>query len=150
MEDIKIREAGMGDCAALDSLLTELIRYEARYDPVVDPGYAVENNYAERLGIPGHKAFVAEADGEMIGFIYGFAYEIPGMYRGPVAIADALYVAEGYRGKGIGAKLFGEFRKFAAEQNALRIELKAITENAEALRFYEKLGFRETKKYMAL
>lgn len=145
-----VREACRSDCSEMDGMLTELIRYEVRYDGNLNPDCVVENNYDERLGLPGHKAFIAEADGETAGFVYGFVYSIPGMYLRPIAVLDALYVKEAYRGKGVGKELFLRFKDFAAGQGALRIELKVMSENGNALRFYENLGFRETKKYMAL
>ena len=145
-----VREAGTGDCEILDGLLTELIRYETRFDSNMEPGYTVKNNYAERLEWPGHKAYIAEENGEAVGFIYGFIYSIPGMYVSPIAIVDAVYVREEYRGRGIGKILLLEFKKYAAAKNAARIELKVMSGNDKALALYEALGFRETKKYMAL
>ena len=145
-----VREANKNDCEIMDGLLTELIRYETRYDSNLSHGYTVKNNYAERLEWHGHKAFIAEENGEAAGFIYGFVYIIPGMYVSPVAIVDAFYVREEFRGRGIGRELFSEFKKFAAAENAARIELKVMSENDKALALYGSLGFRETKKYMAL
>ena len=55
-----------------------------------------------------------------------------------------------YRGKGCARMLFEEFRKFACRSGVCRIELKVISENADALRLYQKLEFVETKKYMCL
>ena len=145
-----IREATKDDCAKLDILLTKLIRYEVQYDSNLNHEYVVENNYSERLDWPGHKAFVAEVNGEVEGFVYGFVYQIPEMYLRSIAIADALYVEEAYRNRGIATKLFRTFINYAAEQGALRIELKVMSDNEKAMRIYEALGFRETKKYMAL
>lgn len=145
-----IREANRGDCAKLDELLKKLIRCEAEYDRNLNPDCNVENNYDERLDWPGHKAFVAEEGEKIVGFIYGFAFTIPGMYAEPIAIADALYVEEAYRNKGIAGMLLREFRNFSTEQGACRVELKVMSENKRAIRAYEAFGFSETKKYMAL
>ena len=37
----------------------------------------------------GHKIFVVEEEGKMIGFLYGFVYGIPDLWREPAAILDA-------------------------------------------------------------
>ena len=56
-----------------------------------------------------------------MGYLYGFLYQIPGMMLRPVAIMDALYVEEAYRGQGIARELFQRFREFAEEGHAGRI-----------------------------
>lgn len=145
-----IREAETKDCGRMDELLTELIRYEARFDPNLNPSCDIKDNYAERLGLEGHKAFVAEADGRIVGFLYGFLYRIPDVWRYPVAILDSLYVEEAYRGNGIAKELFHAFRAFAAAHKAGRMELKVMSQNSGAIALYEQLGFYEAKKYMEL
>ena len=67
-----------------------------------------------------------------------------------IAIVDALYVEEGYRGKGIAKDLFRKFQEFASGCGAASIELKVMSRNRDALRLYASLGFCETKKYMTL
>ena len=145
-----IREAELKDCGRMDELLTELIHYESQFEHNLDPTFQVKDNYSERLKMEGHKAYVAEVDGRIAGFVYGFIYDIPGLFLQPVAIMDALYVEEKYRGLGIAGKLIAEFIRFANEQKADTVELKVLTENSRALGLYERLGFQETKKYMVL
>lgn len=147
---IKIREASIEDAKTLDEMLTRLIRHEANYDKNLNDQSVVKDNYKERIGVEGHKIFVAEEEGRIIGFLYGFVYGIPDMWKEPIAILDALFVDEQYRGKGCARMLFEEFRKFACRSGVCRIELKVISENADALRLYQKLEFVETKKYMSL
>lgn len=145
-----IRKARMEDTKTLDAMLTELIGYETRYDSNLDSSYRVEDNYARSVGEAGSGLLVAETEGRIVGYLYGFVYQIPGMYVKPVALLDALFVTEPYRGRGIATALFAEFRRFAAEKGACRIELKVMSQNENALHFYEKLSFRECKKYMTL
>lgn len=143
-----IRKARMEDANTLDAMLTELIGYETRYDSNLDASYQVQDNYARLVEEPGRALLVAEAEGRIVGFLYGFLYQIPGMHVKPMALLDALFVSEPYRG--IATALFSAFRRFAAEKGACRIELKVMSQNENALRFYEKLSFQECKKYMTL
>ena len=143
-----IRKARMEDTNTLDAMLTELIGYETRYDSNLDASYQVQDNYARLVEEAGCALLVAEAEGRIVGFLYGFAYQIPGMHVRPLALLDALFVSEPYRG--IATALFSAFRRFAAEKGACRIELKVMSRNENALRFYEKLSFQECKKYMTL
>ena len=145
-----IRKARMEDTNTLDAMLTELIGYETRYDSNLDASYRVQDNYARLVEEPGCALLVAEAEGRIVGFLHGFLYQIPGMHVKPLALLDALFVSEPYRGRGIATALFSAFRRFAAEKGACRIELKVMSRNENALRFYEKLSFQECKKYMTL
>ena len=126
---MKLRDATTADAARLDTLLTRLIHDEVQYDSNLNGSYVVTDNYRDCIG---------------------FLYEIPGMFAKPIAILDALYVEEAYRRKGCAAQLISAFKAFAAESGACRVELKVLSRNETALRLYEKLSFKETKKYMAM
>ena len=147
---MKLREAAPADAARLDALLTKLIHYESQYDPNLKRSYVVADNYRDRIGMEGHKLLLIEDGGEIAAFLYGFLYEIPDMFAKPIAILDALYVEEAYRRKGCAAQLISAFKSFAAESGTCRVELKVLSRNETALRLYEKLSFKETKKYMAM
>lgn len=148
--EILIREAIFDDAGRLDALLTELIHDEAQYDANIDVNCVVADNYIGRIGLDGHKLIVAECDGKIVGYIYGFVYHIPEMWKKPIVILDALFVEEQYRHRGIAHMLFSEFHKFSLETGACRIELKVLTPNTTALALYGSLSFAEAKKYMYL
>ena len=112
--------------------------------------YVVTDNYLDRIGLEGHKLLLIEDEGEIVAFLYGFLYEIPGMFAKPIAILDALYVEKEQRRKGYASQLISAIKPFAEENGACRIELKVLSCNEAALRLYEKLSFNETKKYMAM
>lgn len=147
---MKLRDAEPGDAPKLDELLTRLIRDEAQYDSNVNGDCVITDNYAGRIGLEGHKLLLIEEGGEIVAYLYGFLYEIPGVYRRPMAILDALYVEEEHRRKGYASALITAFKAFAAESGVCRIELKALSNNEAALGLYETCGFCETKKYMKM
>lgn len=147
---MKLRDATPADAARLDELLTKLIHDEAQYDSNLNDSCVVTDNYLDRIDLEGHKLLLIEDAGEIVAFLYGFLYEIPGMLAKPIAILDALYVEEVCRQRGYAAQLISAFKSFAAESGACRVELKVLSNNENALRLYEKLSFKETKKYMAM
>lgn len=145
-----VRDAEAKDAEKLDELLTRLIHDEAQYDSNLNIEYIVTENYRDRIDLEGHKLLLLECNGKIVGYIYGFIYQIPGVMLQPIAILDALYVDEDHRRIGGGSLLISEFKKFAQENGACRIELKVLSKNEKALALYEKLLFKETKKYMAI
>lgn len=147
---MKIRNAEPQDAQTLDQMLTQLIHEEARYDSNLNAQCVVTDNYSGRIGLHGHQLLVAEADGKIVGYLYGFLYQVPDIWVQPVAILDALFVAEAYRRMGCGSMLLAEFEKFARENGACRVELKVLSENTKALALYSRLSFKEARKYMNL
>lgn len=145
---MNIRNAEPKDAKKLDELLTRLIHDETQYDTNLNASCVITDNYRSRIGLDGHKLLVVEIDGEIIGYLYGFIYHIPDICMKPVAILDALYIDERHRRNGYAALLISAFKEFAKEHGACRMELKVLSGNHSALKLYEKLTFKETKKYM--
>ena len=54
----------------------------------------------------------------------------------------AVYVAEGHQGSGAGQAMMDALLKEAQTRGALQIELSVAANNARALRFYERNGFK--------
>ena len=145
-----IRCAEPKDAVRLDEFLTRLIRYEAKYDDNLNKECVITDNYISKIGLDGHKILLAEHEGNIGGYLYGFIYAVPGVWVKPAALMDALYVDAEYRRQGCATMLFNEFKRFAEENGASRIELKVFSDNKPALSLYESLSFRETTKYMML
>ena len=147
---MRIRDAELKDADRLDALLTRLIRDEARYDGNVNRACEIKDHYCRLIGMEGHKLLLAEADGEIVGYLYGFIYRVPGVYKEPGAILDALFVDEKHRRKGCASMLISGFKEFAKENGACQIELKVMSGNDRAVSLYEKLSFAEMKKHMRM
>jgi GNAT superfamily N-acetyltransferase len=79
---------------------------------------------------------VAEADGAIVGFALLDGVRL-----------EALYVAPGHRRRGLGRKLVEAAAAVARERGAATLRLTA---GAAALPFYERLGFREESRNLAL
>lgn len=117
---------------------------------VINKNVTIINNYCERINLEGHKIYIAEINGKIIGFIYGFIFCVLNIYLKPIAILDDLFVEEEYRNNGCALKLINEFIHFAKENGACRIELKVLSKNENAIKLYNKFSFTGIKKYMEL
>lgn len=84
--------------------------------------------------LPKSKIFVAEEDGELLGFaaVQGEDY------------LGALFVLEEYWRKGIGKRLLNRCKK-----KYKRLTLNVYAENAGAVAFYEKMGFKKSESRMS-
>lgn len=81
---------------------------------------------------------VAEEHNELIGYLVaerGFAKRI----RHSAYLFTG--IREGYRGQGLGKRLFAEFEKWAERQKLVRAELTVMTHNAGGIKLYESMGF---------
>jgi len=81
----------------------------------------------------------AENEGKVIGFLSAS--------RGHVnRIKHSAYIVIGilkdYRGKGIGKKLYEELETWALNNGIIRLELSVMVNNEQAIKLYEKMGFR--------
>ncbi len=122
-----IRDAEPKDANQLDGLLTSLIHDETQYDSNLNEACIITDNYCNRIGLDGHKLLLIENEGEIVGYLYGFIYQVPDIWMRPVAILDALYVDEKHRRKGYATLLLSKFKTFAQESGACRIELKVLS-----------------------
>ena len=72
-------------------------------------------------------------------------------YRGGIrAQIEAVRIRSDYRGKGIGEQVFKWAIERAKEKRAHLIQLTTDKQRPEALRFYEKLGFKASHEGMKL
>ncbi|MDR9853455.1 GNAT family N-acetyltransferase [Paenibacillus sp. VCA1] len=90
---------------------------------------------------PPESQLVADADGTVCGYV-GF--------RDPTGLAAHAHVCEiniavhpAYQREGIGTRLIGEAKVWAAGQGKLKLRLRVLSTNAGAIRFYRKCGFVE-------
>ena len=95
-------------------------------------------------GHPDHEAFVAVREEGVVGWIHAFKairIESP-----PFIEIGGLVVDENFRGKGVGRELCQWVRRWAAQQGFSSLKVRSNRKRTAAHRFYENLGFRETKE----
>lgn len=86
-------------------------------------------------------AVLAERRGEAVGVCVWLSYF--STWKGPGIYIQDLFVAEGARGSGLGARLIGEAARIAKGRGARIVRLAVDAANARAVPFYLRLGFSE-------
>jgi GNAT superfamily N-acetyltransferase len=99
---------------------------------------------------PQQELTVVEMNGEIVAtfqltFIQGLTYE-----GGLRAQVEAVRTHSKYRGQGIGRRVFEYIANRAKEQGAYLVQLATDKKRADAIRFYESIGFKATHEGMKM
>jgi GNAT superfamily N-acetyltransferase len=136
---IVIRRAEAADPATLAGLLSALateIGYGETYrgdaDALLRHGFGVE---------PRFRALLVERAGKALGTALYFPEFSTQRGRAGVYVQD-IYLRPGARSGGLGRKLLAAVLRDAAEWDAVYLRLVTHDDNAKALAFYARLGFR--------
>lgn len=86
--------------------------------------------------------YLAEIDGEAVGFLSAVFYETPFHARGTCLINE-LVVGAARRGRGVGRALVEAVREEAAKRGFDEVEVGTERGNLSAQRFYRAVGFDE-------
>jgi ribosomal protein S18 acetylase RimI-like enzyme len=103
--------------------------------------------WTAELGDEGYQFRVAEADGEIVGFVKLGPPELPVQTAGPAIELRQLYILHEYRGLGAAQALMDWALAEAKARGGQELYLTVYTENWRARRFYEKYGFVEVGPY---
>jgi GNAT superfamily N-acetyltransferase len=129
-----LRVAVKEDCPRLMELVHELALFEKAPEEVtVTLDEFIEAGFGEK---PVWKAFVAEVDGEIVGFaVYYIRYST---WKGSRLYLEDLIVTEEYRGKGVGKLLFNRLIQEAKELGFSGMVWQVLDWNEPAIKFYNK------------
>ena len=136
-DSFSIRAAELRDVTAIVQLIRELAEFEHLAHLLqVTPEKLRPHLFGERAVI---EALVAENAGEVVGFAVFFTnfstfLAQPGLYL------EDLYVQPSQRGRGVGEALLSRVGRLAVEREYGRFEWSVLDWNANAIRFYEKMG----------
>ena len=137
MIDYKLRPAQPADVPAIVGLITELAEFEQLAHLLrLTPETLAPHLFGEQ---PVVEWVVAEAAGVVVGFALFFTnfstfLAKPGLYL------EDLYVQPAFRGAGIGKALLSHLGALAVARGYGRFEWSVLDWNANAIRFYEKMG----------
>jgi GNAT superfamily N-acetyltransferase len=96
----------------------------------------------------GEALFVAEADGQLLGFIH-LKTVVDYFSQEPIAHISDVVVAEAAEGQGVGKTLIKAAEDWARTSGYTMVQLHVLTDNARARTVYERLGYSaEWLKYI--
>lgn len=129
-----LRVATKEDCPRLMELVHELALFEKAPDEVT---VTLDEFIGAGFGAkPVWKAFVAEADGVIVGFaVYYIRYST---WKGSRLYLEDLIITEAYRGKGLGKLLFNRLIQEARELGFSGMVWQVLDWNEPAINFYNK------------
>lgn len=147
-----VRPGKRDDAAAAARLWVRSAEEHTLYDEVyatASDAEKVMRRFLADLSSSSHSClFVAERDGEVVGFLSGELREgSPAFKPKTWAAVEDIYVAPEHRSLGIGHALFRECQEWARQRGANGVSLQVAAGNLRARKFYEALGFREVSVY---
>ena len=86
-------------------------------------------------------AFVAEENGQLLGFVH-FIYHYSTWTKGPYVYLQDLFTAEAARGKGVATALVDAVYDAAEKAGASRVYWLTHETNATAIKLYDKIADR--------
>jgi aminoglycoside 6'-N-acetyltransferase I len=145
--DFVIREAALPDLEELAELRLSLQSHCERSNSsvwrITDEGERLITQKLEHvLKDDKSRVFVAEADGNIVGFASGQASSREDYSPSKVASIENVFVREAYRKRGIGKRLVKELCRFFDSMKAEQVTLRYILGNREAECFWTQLGFK--------
>lgn len=90
--------------------------------------------------------FIAEQQGEVIGFAQLYPV-FSSLTLQRVWLLNDFFIAEEFRGSGVGTQLFTKVREFTLLTKSKGIELSVEHTNKKAWSFWEKQGFKQDEEF---
>jgi len=132
-----------GDIEALVLLCVDHARYEqADYTPMGKADLLKQALFEEPVKL---LAWVAKIDGKLTGYASA-TIEFSTWLAREYAHMDCLFVAEDYRGYGVGAALLATIVRFARERGVDQVQWQTPEWNERARKFYRREGAAEKLK----
>ena len=129
-----IRKANATDIPSMMKLIVELAIYERAPNEITNTEQMMlKDGFGDN---PLYHAFVADIEGEIIGF--AITYYRYSTWKGRCLYLEDLIVTENYRNKGIGQKLFDYCLSFGKKNSCEKIIWQVLDWNQPAINFYNK------------
>lgn len=123
MSAIAIRAAQMSDLPSVNALMHGSSAYQGTYYAIIE-NYFVTGPY-----LAANKVYLAERDGELLGFY--------GLVLGAEPDLDLMFVSDAAQGSGVGRLLFEHMKSIARRNGVASVR---IGSHPPAVGFYESMG----------
>ena len=147
---MKIRKVNIEDYLEVINLYTQLHDAEKEFDDnlveelIIDEKQ--EKKIKRRMKSRKEIFLVAELENKVVGLIDGFIIDDI-FFKEKIAYLDHICVDRNHRNKEIGTKLIKEFQKISQKKGAKYVKLNAFVKNINAIKLYEKFGFKEYSRF---
>jgi len=142
MNGVTIAPASEADIPELIGLLAVLFSIEQDFSP--DPDKQRRGLAALLASPTGHIAIARDTTSRAVGMATA-QLVISTAEGAPSAWIEDVVVREDWRGQGLGRALLDAVLDWARSQGAMRAQLLADLDNAPALDFYDRIGWRPTR-----
>jgi GNAT superfamily N-acetyltransferase len=140
-----VRQAGPADVDAVAPLFDA---YRQFYQQPPDPALA-RAFIAERLARSESVIFLAERDGQAVGFVQLYPlFSSTAARPRRLWLLNDLFVSPSARGGGVARALMERARRLGEDTGAAGLELATARTNAPAQRLYESLGWRQDELFL--
>lgn len=152
---VNVRRATPRDAADIVRLALEVqaVHVAGQPDTFKPGGGETAETVASRMGDPGQLFWVATVAEQAIGYAHARVIdepESPWKYAARTLVLDQMGVSATHRSRGVGRALWNAVREAATSERVERIILNVWAFNADARRFYERLGFAPLHYRMTL
>ena len=147
---ITIRKATVEDAAKLEELYVELEEDAVMYQPqhfVMSSKGSRTQFIKDMLNLDNQTMFVAANDDKVVGFAHAVlikAKNISCLKPETSLYLQDLVVTNSLRSKGIGSMLMEAVKQYGRDNNAYFFRTQVFPQNTDGLRFYKRIGFKET------
>ncbi len=141
----------INDAKKCNELLTKLLISESKYDKNLRNDYIITNYFENKYQNEDNILLIAKKEEDVIGYAYCKINELPGgQIISKVTLLDGIFVEEKYRKQKVATKLINECKNWSAEIGATYFEIKVTSENINALKLYEQIGFKDFEHKMRI
>jgi ribosomal protein S18 acetylase RimI-like enzyme len=163
MDEFVVERGGEVDLALLEPLWVAVHHQHQRAMPELRPYVSDAETWRERRAL--YERLFAEQDpilllgrqsGRLVGYALGYAMPAHATWLADtwatgerVGEVESLSVLPEYRGQGLGSRLLDELHRGLREQGARDLILGALAGNDDAIRLYERHGYRPTWLYLS-
>jgi ribosomal protein S18 acetylase RimI-like enzyme len=142
-----VRKATLRDLDSLHEMHKELIDFESKIDPLLKKKIMFSRSrerYRKSFSKKNHVFFIAEIDGNPVGYAYGLIEKSPYWIEPNLKgyLCDVL-IRKGFRGKGIGEMLVNQMEKYFKKNKVHWLMLGVYSKNSNAKKVWKGLGFKE-------
>lgn len=148
MSDVTVRPFAWHDVPAITAIYRHYVVNSTATFDLDAPG---ETFMAEKFGHLvdlGHPTFVAERDGDLLGYAYASIYRPRPAYR--FTCENSVYCAPDAQKQGIGSLLMETIIERSRASGFKQMIAVITAESAGSIHLHSKLGFREVGRYEAV